>query len=318
MKVAVIGPGAVGSYYGAKLSRAGHVVHFLLRSDFEQVRRHGVKILSPEGDFTARPKCATKPEQIGAADLVLIAIKTTANAFLGDLLPSVVGPQTAVLTLQNGLGNEEAIATIVASEQILGGLCFVCLNRISPGVIQHMAHGKVVLGEFGRWPEPRTHDIASAFRHAGIPCAVCDNLEKAHWEKLIWNIPFNGLGVASCAGYDAVRTGTFQGLQGDCLTTDKLLADPNWLDLVRALMMEVIASGNAFGLNIPLELAEDQIDNTRIMGAYKPSTLVDFERKQPVELESLFMEPLRRAESKNVRVPQLRALCSILKALASP
>src|SRR5687767_8996000 len=309
MKIAVIGPGAVGSFYGAKLARDGHEVHFLLRSDYEHVRRHGVKILSPEGDFNVRPKCAQDADKIGIVDLALIALKTTANDILPELLSPLVGPDTAVLTLQNGLGNEEFISGTVPTEQILGGLCFVCLNRISPGVIQHLAHGKIELGEFGRWPEPRTHDIASAFRHAGVPCSVRDNLEKAHWEKLVWNIPFNGLGVASCAGYEAVRSGAFSGRTGECLTTDKLLAHPNWYQLVCTLMNEVIASGNAFELHISAELADDLIEKTRIMGAYKPSTLIDFERRQPVELEALFREPLRRAEMQRVAVPQLRALC---------
>jgi 2-dehydropantoate 2-reductase len=317
MKIAVIGPGAVGSYYGAKLSRDGHEVFFLLRSDYEHVRLHGVKILSPEGDFNARPKCARRADEIGNVHLAIIALKTTANDALPELLRPVVGLTTAVLTLQNGLGNEEVISRIVSPEQILGGLCFVCLNRISPGVIQHLAHGKIELGEFGRWPEPRTHDIAGAFRHAGVPCGVRDNLEKAHWEKLTWNIPFNGLGVASCAGYNAVQSGRFTGRAGECLTTDKLLADAKWFALVQELMNEVIASGNAFRLNIAGDLREDLIDKTRVMGAYKPSTLLDFERNQPVEIESLFLEPLRRAEQRGVSVPRLRALCSILHALNS-
>ena len=317
MKIAIIGPGAVGSYYGAKLARAGNEVHFLLRSDYDHVRRHGVKILSSEGDFTVRPKCARHPQEIGAVELVIIALKTTANDALPELLRPVVSQTTAVLTLQNGLGNEEVISRIVSPEQILGGLCFVCLNRISPGIIQHLAHGKIEMGEFGRWPEPRTHDIASAFRHAGIPCSVRDNLEKAHWEKLVWNIPFNGLGVASCAGYRAVDSGRFTGKQGECLTTDKLLGDAMWFALVQELMNEVIASGNAFGLNIASDLREDLIDKTRVMGAYKPSTLLDFERNQPVEIETLFLEPLRRAEQRGVPVPRLRALCSILEALNS-
>ena len=316
VKIAVVGPGAVGSYYGAKLARAGHELHFLLRSDYEHVRRHGVKILSPEGDFNVRPKCARIPEDTGACDLVLIAIKTTANDQLRTLVPPLVDAHTAVLTLQNGLGNEEALAEIFPIEQILGGLCFVCLNRISPGVIQHIAHGKIELGEYRRWPEPRTHDIASAFRHAGVPCGVRDNLERAHWEKLVWNIPFNGLGVASCAGLEAVRSGNFAGRFQDCLTTDKLLADPGWLELVRELMHEIIAAGNAFTPGIPLELAEEMIAKTRIMGAYQPSTLIDFLRGLPVEVEAMFFEPLRRARSRQIAMPRLAALCEILKCLA--
>jgi len=315
MKIAVVGPGAVGSYYGAMLSRAGHEVHFLLRSDYEQVRRRGVQILSPQGDFNARPRAARDPAEIGSADLVLIALKTTANGLFNHLLPPLVSSRTAILTLQNGLGSEEALAAIFPKEQILGGLCFVCLNRISPGVIRHLAHGKIELGEHQRWPEPRTHDIAGALRHAGVPCAVRDNLEKAHWEKLVWNIPFNGLGVASCAGLEAVLSGKFAGRTGDCLRTDALLADSRWLELVRELMREVIAAGNAQGLKIEPAIADAQVENTRIMGAYQSSSLIDFERGQPVELESLFLEPLRRAESKGVPVPRLRALCAILARL---
>ena len=315
MKIAVIGPGAVGSYYGAKLARAGHSVHFLLRSHFEHIRRHGVTIRSPEGDFNVRPRCAQAPDQVGPADLVLVALKATANSILRDLLPPLVAPHTAVITLQNGLGNEEFLASIIPPEQILGGLCFVCLHRPEPGLVQHTAHGKIELGEFQRWPEPRTHDIATALRHAGVPCAVRDNLEKARWEKLAWNIPFNGLGVASCAGYQALRGGSFCGRIEPCRTTDLLLEDPLWHDLVRTLIHEVIHAGNAFGLKIPLEFADELIEKTRVMGAYQPSTLVDFLRDQPVELDALFLEPLRRAAAKNVPTPMLGALCDVLTKL---
>src|SRR5436190_1844347 len=166
MKVAVVGCGALGSFYGAKLCHSGQSVHFLLRSDYDIVRRNGVAIRSPQGDFSVRPKCARTPEEIGVADLVLIALKTTANDQLPFLLPPLVGPQTAIITLQNGLGNEELLAKIFPPSQILGGLCFVCLNRVQPGLIQHIDHGAIILGEFNRWPEPRTHDLASMFRNA--------------------------------------------------------------------------------------------------------------------------------------------------------
>src|SRR5208337_1719879 len=103
----------------------------------------------------------------------------------------------------------------------LGGLCFVCLNRIEPGVVRHLAHGTIVMGEYQRWPEPRTQEIAALIRNAGVPCKVTDNLESAHWEKLVWNIPFNGLGVAAAAGYEAVMAGSFPtGCRpGECLAT---------------------------------------------------------------------------------------------------
>jgi len=316
MKIGVVGCGALGSYYGAKLCRDGHAVHFLLRSDFDVVRRRGVFVRSKEGDFHVNPKCARSPEEIGPCDVVLIGLKTTANDQFPKLLPPLVDAHTAVVTLQNGLGNEEQLAALFPRTQVLGGLCFVCLNRLEPGVIHHIDHGRIVLGEFAGWPEPRTHDIASAIRHAGVPCEVTDNLERAHWEKLVWNIPFNGLGVASAAGYEAVVTGGVAWSErGLCRTTDQLLDGGRWEALVRELMGEAIAAANAQGLKIEPRYAELQVSRTRTMGAYRASTLIDFERRQPLELEALFVEPLRRARRAGVETPRLAALCRVLAAL---
>ncbi|MCX6914453.1 MAG: 2-dehydropantoate 2-reductase [Verrucomicrobia bacterium] len=260
MKIAVVGCGAVGSFYGAKLACAGHEVHFLLRSDYDVVSRQGVFVHSPEGDFQVRPRCARYSDEIGPADLVLIGLKTTGNDQFGKLLPALVGPATVVLTLQNGLGNEEQLARLFPAEQIMGGLCFVCLNRI-------------------------------ALCDAGVPCAGSDNLARAHWEKMVWNIPFNGLGVAGAAGFDA-----FERLDANpptsslaprpspllpCLTTDKLLADARWGRLVRELMLEVIAGARALGFDVP----------------------------------DLFLEPLRQATQAGLPMPRLAALCAVLMDL---
>jgi 2-dehydropantoate 2-reductase len=248
---------------------------------------------------------------------VLIALKTTANRELPKLLPPLVGPHTAVLTLQNGLGNEEALAKLFPPAQILGGLCFVCLNRIAPGVIQHLDHGLVMLGEFQRGPEPRTHDLASMFKHAGIVCKVSDNLAYAHWEKLVWNIPFNGLGVASAAGYEAVLTAppVVPITRQPCLTTNQLLDSGKWEALVRELMLEVIAAANGLGHKLETSLADKMIERTRTMGDYKASTILDFERGQALELEGLFLEPLRQARQAGVATPRLANLGEVIRLL---
>jgi len=279
-------------------------------------------------------------------------LKTTANDQLALLLPPLVGPGTAVLTLQNGLGNEEELARLFPADLILGGLCFVCLNRIAPGVIRHIGYGQVALGEFGRPPDVRTHHLAGRFNEAGVPCSVTDNLARAHWEKLVWNIPFNGLGVAGAAGFDVLErlgsgTTSEPGRHGSaaahseagehphrptpvtaveafnagvanhprCLTTDILLADARWARLVRELMLEVIAAARALGHDVPAAFAEEQIARTQTMGAYKASTLIDFERGQPLEWVSLFQEPLRRAAAAGVATPRLAALCAVLRSL---
>ena len=317
MKFAIVGCGALGSYYGAKLARDGQEVHFLLRSDYDAVRRRGLRVRSPEGNFHLNPRIARTPEEIGVCDVVLIGLKTTANDQFPKLLPPLVGPRTAIVTLQNGLGNEERLAALFPPAQVLGGLCFVCLNRTEPGVIEHLAHGKIILGEFSGWPEPRTHDIASAIRHSGVPCAVTDNLRRAHWQKLVWNIPFNGLGVTAAAGYEANLTGEWPpgAPLAACRPTDQLLDGARWEALVRELMLEVIAAANALGLKIAESYADHQIERTRGMGAYRASTLIDFERSQPLEREALFLEPWRQAQAAGVATPRLETLCRVMEKL---
>jgi 2-dehydropantoate 2-reductase len=363
MKIAVVGCGAVGSFYGASLARAGHQVHFLLRSDYETVRRDGVRIEGAGGDFVACPHCARRPEEIGPSDLVLIGLKTTANDQFSRLLPPLVGSASAVLTLQNGLGNEEQLAALFPVEQVMGGLCFVCLNRLAPGVVRHFGFGQVVLGEFQRPPSDRTHELATCFREAGVRCMVTENLAQAHWEKLVWNIPFNGLGVASAVpgALKQLSSSTPAGLSGTtaapvqsqsarlhgqtvppamdqdraqavptlsslapqraslsrCLTTDQLLADERWAKLVGELMLEVIAAARALGFQIPEAFADELIARTRKMGAYKASTLIDFERGQALELDSLLREPLRQATRVGVPMPRLSALCAALTPVQS-
>ena len=203
------------------------------------------------------------------------------------------------------------------SSRVLGGLCFVCLNRLVPGLIHHIAHGQIVLGEFQRRPERRTHELACLFGNAAVPCSVTDNLARTHWEKLTWNIPFNGLGVAGAAGWDAATGGELpaNGPLGPCLATEQLLANPKWKKLLRELSIEVIEAARALGLEVSETLADKHIERTGAMGAYKASTLLDFERGLPLELDSLFLEPLRQARKAKVPVPRLTALCRLLEAM---
>jgi 2-dehydropantoate 2-reductase len=317
MKIAVVGCGALGGFYAARIAHAGAKVHCLLRTDYQHVRQHGLRIQSIDGDIHVHPACAQDPAAIGPCDLVVIGLKTTANHQFPQLLPPLVEPHTTLLTLQNGLGNESALAALFGPERVTGGLCFVCLNRVAPGVIRHTAHGLVVLGEYRRPASHRLHRIRALFERAKIPCRVTDQLEAAHWEKLVWNIPFNGLGVAGVASIDAVLRGILPPVfrPGPCLTTDLLLADAAWEKLVRELMLEILATARALGFLLEDQLAEENIERTRVMGAYKASTLVDYERRMPLELNALFREPLRQAQSAGIATPRLAALCGILEQL---
>jgi 2-dehydropantoate 2-reductase len=150
-------------------------------------------------------------------------------------------------------------------------------------------------------------------------CKVAENLEQARWEKLVWNIPFNGLGVAGVAGIEAVLQGRIapETKRQGCLTTDLLLSHPGWEKLVRELMLETIAAARAQGLDVPKSAADWQMERTRQMGDYKASTLIDYENGRELELDALFLEPLRRACQAGVACPRLEALCAMLRQLKS-
>jgi 2-dehydropantoate 2-reductase len=318
MKIAMVGCGAVGTYYGAQLARSGADIHFLLRSDYAVVVEHGVHIRSVQENLEVRPSCARAPEEIGHCDLVLVALKTTAAADYSRLLSPLLAPGTVIATLQNGLGNEERLSALFPGQPIIGGMCFVCLNRVAPGVVVHLDHGHVVVGDFkAGGGKINAAGLCEMIRATGVSCTVAQNLAKARWEKLVWNIPFNGLGVASAAGLQAVVEGRLPpGLQlGSCLTTDRLLTSPEWRGLVCELMAEVVRAAGALGFEIPMAFAHKQVERTGSMGAYKASTLIDFEEGRPLELDSIFLEPLRRGTRAGEKMPRLTALCSVLEAL---
>lgn len=304
-RIGVIGSGALGALYGAKLFRAGHDVHFLMRSDYEEVRRGGLKVLSCDGNFDIRPPVYKSAGEMGQCDLLLIGLKTTSNGALPGLLAPTVGPVTVVLTLQNGLGNEEEIARVMrelghadAATRIIGGIAFLCSNRPAPGVINHTDHGRVRLAEFTGPAGERLHALRDAFKAAGVPCTAADSLVHIRWEKLVWNIPFNGLGVAAGSADSAA-----------------VLADPELARCARELMREVIAAAMADGVTLDPALEQKMIEATPSMHAYKSSMQIDYEMGRPLEVESILGEPVRRARKAGIPVPKMEMLYGIVRRL---
>jgi 2-dehydropantoate 2-reductase len=300
-RIGVVGAGAIGGYYGAKLANFGRDVHFLMRSDLPAVRRSGLRIRSKhENIHLPKVNAYRSTEEIGPCDLVLVAVKTTSNPDLLQLIPPLLHERTALLTLQNGLGNEQFLAAQFGAERVMGGLCFVCLNRVAPGVIEHYDVGRLVLGEFNGYPQPRTHDISGEFKRCGVVCSVTENLGYERWRKLVWNIPFNGIAVTA-GGLD----------------TAAILADDALRSEVLALMDEVIAAGNKCGHRLPTAEALAQIKRTHTLGAYKPSTLVDFEAGRRLEIEAIWGEPLRAGIAAGAEMPKLAALYEQLRRIDS-
>ncbi|MDQ6860122.1 MAG: 2-dehydropantoate 2-reductase [Verrucomicrobiota bacterium] len=291
-RIAVVGAGAIGGYYGAKLAYFGRDVHFLMRGDLREVRRFGIRVRGKAETFRlAKVNAHSSSEEIGPCDLVLIAVKTTANQELVRLIPPLLKENTMLLTLQNGFGNEQFLARYFGAERVMGALCFVCLIRTAPGVIEQYGHGRIVLGEYGGYPRPRTHDVSWEFKRSGVVCTVAENLMRERWRKLVWNIPFNGISIVA-GGVDTAVI----------MANDQLRAE------VLALMDEVIDAANKCGTPLPTAEALEQMKRTEKMGPYKPSTLIDFEAGRPLEVEAIWGEPLRAGIAAGAAMPRLTAL----------
>ena len=297
--VAIVGSGALGLYYGAKLAQRGVPVSFLARRDLVHLQQKGLQIRCTKGDFHLKEiKAYAEPKQIGPVDLVIVAIKTTANCSLSTLLPLLIGPDTVVCTLQNGLGNEEMIGSIVGRERVLCGVCHVCVSRPSPGVALNMSGGNIRFSDLSGGNTPRAQSIAHLFEQAGIRCSVATSVGSARWYKLVWNVPFNGLSIAA-GGID----------------TAQILANPVLHAETLVLMNEVMAASAALGFLQDPDHPNQEIARTQKMGAYQPSSLLDYLAEKPVELESIWGEALRQGTAAGVPMPQLKELYQKLKQL---
>ncbi|MBD1400302.1 putative 2-dehydropantoate 2-reductase [Pelovirga terrestris] len=298
MRIAIVGAGALGLYYGAMLQRSGLDVCFLLRRDYQAITTGGLQVRSVNGDFyLAQIKAFRTPQEIGVADLVIVGLKTFSNAQMGELMRPLIGKETAILTLQNGLGNEELLAESFGPERVLGGIAFLCSNRGEPGVVCHLGEGRIRLGEFGAGLTPRSEKLAAMFRDAGVPCEAVADLRRARWEKLVWNIPFNGL--SALLGQDVTE----------------LLTGGHTRELVRELMLEVIAGANAQGLSNEIDgpiFSKQMITLTDQMDHYRPSMQIDREEGRPLELDAIFAIPLQRAVAAGVTMPRVDMLYRLL------
>lgn len=296
---AIIGSGALGAYYGGRLIHGGAEVHLLIHSDFDHVAEHGLVVESTQhGDITLPKVHAYRSvKDMPPCDVVVVGLKSTSNALLKDLLPPVMKDGGVVLTLQNGLSPEDDAAAIVGAERVLGGLCFLCSNKVGPGHIRQDRFDHMKLGEHGqRGISKRMRVIASDFERGGVRVQLAEDLPAARWEKLVWNVPYNGLSAV---------------LGVDCRVLMEQ-AEP----LVADLMFEVVAAAQAvIGHTIPGAFVETMLNNTRNMAAYRPSMMIDRQMGRPMEVEAIYGEPVRRAEAAGCPVPKMRVLYEQLRLL---
>ncbi|GAB0150405.1 MULTISPECIES: putative 2-dehydropantoate 2-reductase [unclassified Marichromatium] len=291
----ILGTGALGGFYGARLQAAGATVRFIARSDAATIARDGLRVDSPLGDLHLDPvEVYRDSDAIPPSDVVCVALKTIQNHRLPTLLRPLVRPGTIILNLQNGLTMEDELAAAFPEARVIAGMCYLCSNKVGPGHIVHLDYGTVSFAPFDERDRACIEPLMQAFSAAGVEVESLPDLHQARWRKLAWNIPFNGLSVL---------------LDAD---TDRIIADPDARRLAQRLMAEVARGAEACGHPFAPDFPERLIRFTEQMRPYAPSMRLDYLDKRPLELEYMYRRPLREAERHGAQLPVITALADAL------
>jgi 2-dehydropantoate 2-reductase len=306
MRFAFVGAGAVGGYYGALLSRAGHEVAFVARgSHLEAIQRSGIRVVSGAvGDFTAHVTADSDARRIGAVDVAVLTVKTYDNDTALPSLARLVGPATTALTLQNGVDSADEVAKAVGQSQTLAGATYIATVIDAAGVIRQTgSHRRIVFGEcFSPAPAatPRVVAIHAAFTAADIQSEPVADVRTALWEKFVYLAPF------------AAFTGASR------LPIGPLWADADSQSALMAAFGEVAALARASGIALPDDVVPKiQAYATRIPADTRSSLQNDLSQGRRIELESLAGSVVRRAEAVGIPTPIMRALYAVLKPYAN-
>ena len=298
MRYGIIGTGAIGGYYGSKLAHSGQEVHFLLHSDYQFVKEHGMQVDSCDGSFhLEHVNVYQYAKDMPKCDVVIVGLKTINNHLLPDLLPPLLHEDTVVVLIQNGIGVEADVQQMFPNIQIIAGLAFICSAKTEPGRINHQCYGSINLGNYSCKDGQRFNAILNDFTNAGIKAASVP-YEEARWKKAVWNMPFNGMTVA-------LNT-----------QTDLLLKNPATRQLIRDLMMEVIDAARYLGVTgLDETFADKMIETTDAMTPYSPSMKLDYDFHRPMEIHYIYTRPIEMARVAGFRMAKLEMLEAELRFL---
>ncbi|NEX23429.1 2-dehydropantoate 2-reductase [Thiorhodococcus mannitoliphagus] len=294
----ILGTGALGGFYGARLLHHGFQVRFIAHSDADYMRQHGLRVDSPLGDLHHFPVDVYRAsDEIPQSDVVCVALKTTQNHQLVDLLRPLVRPGTVILNFQNGLTMEEALSEAFPDSPVVAGLCFLCSNKLGPGHIAHLDYGLVSFAPQDARGQAWVPRLMDAFASSGVKVERFPSLLKARWRKLAWNIPFNGLSVVLDAN------------------TDSIMRDPDARALAEQLMAEVALGAAACGAPFDAGFTAKLLEVTEAMTPYAPSMRLDYLAKRALEIEFMYDRPLREVAKLGVRLPAVEAIARQLHFL---
>ncbi len=299
MKILVMGAGAVGSYFGARLRAAGEDVVLCARGKhLAAIRERGLDITSIRGDLKIPVTATDTPNQFAPYDLILFCVKGYDTEAAAQLIQGCLKPEGAILTIQNGVENEAHLATIFGADAVMGGNARVGVEMVAPGKIVHISTGHIDFGELDGRETDRARAIADAFRRAGILGQLSPDIKTLRWDKLIWNGSLN-----TVATLTRRRVG-------------ELLDDAESMRLLRTLMKEIVTVGCAEGA----KLDDGRIDayiahSQKNLRALKTSTQQDLERGKPLEYEELSGAVVRAARRHGIEVPANDTVYALLRLL---
>jgi 2-dehydropantoate 2-reductase len=270
MRIAVMGTGAVGGYFGAKLAAAGHELVFIARgAHLLAMEQSGLTVQSSSGDLHIRKALfAADPAAAGIVDLVLFCVKSHATEAAATACAPMIGPQTMILSLQNGVDNAEKIARMYGEERTLAGVVYIGAQVMEPGIVKHSSGGRIIFGAPNGPVGERAGLVERAFSTAAIPCEISPAIGKAQWKKLLWNAPFCAISCLTRANVrEIVESESLRKLAVDC-------------------MAEVIAAAQTCGVELEREVVQETVQFSTTLGDFKPSMLQDLEAGKPLEFEA--------------------------------
>lgn len=298
-KILIIGAGAIGGFYGALLAKAGADVAVVCRSDYDTVCHHGYRIQSNNlGNWTFMPSQILKnaADYQGQADYIILCTKITAESNRVKLIQDAVSDSTAIVFIQNGIEIEQELIQAFPTNEIISGLAFICCNRIKPGVIHHLAYGKLTLGNLNNTSikQDKSQHLSHLIKQADVESITTENIITSRWLKCLWNAAFNPLSVLS-----------------DGLSTAEILNSQE--ALVRTIMDEVCTIAQACGHPLPSDSIDINIQNTNAMPPYKTSMLLDYECYRPMEIEAILGNTLNAAKRHQINCPTLNVIYALMK-----
>lgn len=301
MKILVMGAGAVGAFYGARLQQAGEDVVLCARGEnLRALKENGLEIKSFKGDIKVAVKATDNPREFAPYDLILFAVKSYDTEAAARQLEGCLAKDGILMTIQNGVENEEILCRFFPRECVMGGNSRVGAELVAPGKILHTAIGVIEFGELDGRETPRAQRLAEVFKRAGIFGELTTDLKTIRWYKLMGNNSTNSVSALTRS------------------TLGQMLEDPEGYNLVRTLMLETLAVGRAEGAKVSDDRADLQLQQIqKNLNAYaiKTSTLQDLEKGKRLEYDAISGAVVRAAHRHGMRVPATETVYALLKLL---